>query len=51
MSWSRQSKALVKSMKMEVGVSFLSSDVMIWSVNSISACSVECFLRNPYWLL
>ena len=30
---------------------FLSSDVLISSTKSISACELDILVRNPYWLL
>ena len=30
---------------------FLSSDVLISSTKSISACEVDILVRNPYWLV
>ena len=29
----------------------LSSDVLIYSTKSISACEVDILVRNPYWLV
>ena len=30
---------------------FLSNDVLISSINSISACEVDILVRNTYWLV
>ena len=49
MLWSRVSKAFERSRKIFSGLFLLSIFVMILSVSSSAACSVECPERKPYW--
>ena len=40
-----------KSINTPNGYFFLSSDVLISSTKSISACEVDSLVRNPYWFV
>ena len=49
MLWFRVSKALDRSINMEIGKVFLSMAEITLSINSIETSSVEWFSLKPYW--